>query len=319
MIKEEDREELKMAEAPQDQVQMPLYRQKLRRFTGDDNQAKKFIKEAQVNLELQPAPDNVAAGWIMSFLDGQARDKVMSLETRKINTPGKIFNILRHHWGDHRDAQALTAAFFKRQQGLTESVAEYSTALQTLWSRANALEFDTLSERMLNETFVNGLYPPSLSKDMRRFVREDTRDEPRSFDEIVAEAQRWMRQDHVPEVIARQTSAAMPSPSIALEEQVNELKAQFKEHCSTVISALQSHPPKQQPAVGQHSSGQTSRRGPTCWWCQRPGHREAQCRAKQQYQERRGQQRRPTPKQNPNPTQPRAAGPRPGEKGQGNA
>ena len=96
---------------------------KLRRFSGDEGDAAEdFVREAKLFLELGPMADPAAAAWLLGALEGRAKQEMLSMRADEVNTPGKIFAILEQHWGEHRDSSTLAGAFFRRQQGLTESV-----------------------------------------------------------------------------------------------------------------------------------------------------------------------------------------------------
>ena len=103
-------------------------------FFGDEGD---FIREAQFFLQLQPMVDSAAAGWLISTLEGQAKQEVLSMGAEDINTPGRIFTILKQHWGEHRDSSTLAGAFFRRQQELTESAGKYTFNFHLLrWSES---------------------------------------------------------------------------------------------------------------------------------------------------------------------------------------
>lgn len=275
---------------------------KLPKFSGDGD-AEAFIREAKLMMRLQPMRDTVAAAWLLGALEGQARQQILSMEAEEIDTPAKIFAVLEQHWGEQRDSSTLAAAFYKRQQGLAETVCEYAAALRVLWAKTNATKSDTLSIDTLRDTFVNGLNPASLRRDMKRFLREKPI---LSFKEATKEAQRWMREDGGPEMAIEQATTMDPDAIHRLEAQVAALttenvaiKRQLDEqHAATVPKNWYPHSP------GQHAPRQTNQQfkgrdlhGPrqqnlTCWWCQRQGHREAECRAKQTYQQRRAQPQR---------------------------
>ncbi|KAL8565852.1 hypothetical protein ACOMHN_057278 [Nucella lapillus] len=273
---------------------------KLPKFSGDGD-AEDFIREARAMLELQPMTDSVAAGWLLGAMEGRARQEILSMEARDYNSPGKFFNILVQQWGEQRDSATLAGAFHKRQQGLVESPGEYATALRILWAKTNAVEADTLAQVMLRNTFVNGLYPASLRRELKRFIRDRPES---SFPDAVKEAQRWMREDGDADVAVQQTSAVDPGALQRLEAQVAALSSEntaIKQQLQDQrrpASVTSHRPPRQsgprvQPIVqwpwGRNSNG--PQRDLTCWWCQRQGHREADCPAKQAYQRRRAQPR----------------------------
>ena len=146
---------------------------KLRRFSGDEGDADDFIREAKLYLQLQPIKDPVAAGWLLGALEGRAKQEILSMGAKDgVLTPAKIFDILEQNWGEHRDASSLAGAFFRRQQGLTETVGEYAASLRLLWAKTNAAQADTLSNTTLRDTFASGLHPTSLKRDIKMYIRE---------------------------------------------------------------------------------------------------------------------------------------------------
>ena len=201
------------------QVLQTLRPHKLPRFSGDGD-AEAFIREAKLVMRLQPMRDTVAAGWLLGALEGQARQQILSMEPEEVDTPAKIFAVLEQHWGEQRDSSTLAAAFYKRQQGLAETVSEYAAALRVLWTKPNAAKMDMLSVDTLRDTFVNGLHPASLRRDMKRFLREKPIS---SFKEAMKEAQRWMREDGGPEMAIEQATATDPGALHRLEAQVAAL------------------------------------------------------------------------------------------------
>ncbi|XP_076436524.1 uncharacterized protein LOC143276023 [Babylonia areolata] len=201
-----------MDSGPSDCPLQTLRPHKLRRFSGDEG-AEEFIREATLMLQLQPMTDSTAAGWIISALEGRARQEVLSMEAGDVDTQTKIFSILEQHWGEQRDSSTLAGVFFRRQQGLAESVGEYATALRILWTKTNAASSaassDTFSPVMLRNTFVNGLHPPSLRRDLKRFLRERP---DITFADVAKEAQRWMREDGVLDAAVEQPLPLIPVP-----------------------------------------------------------------------------------------------------------
>ena len=113
------------APAPQLQTMHTLKPHKLRRFSGDEGDVEDFIREAKLYLQFQPMEDPVAAGWLLGALEVRAMQEILSMGAEDVNTPAKILDILEQNWGEHRDASSLAGAFFfRRQQGLTQSVGE---------------------------------------------------------------------------------------------------------------------------------------------------------------------------------------------------
>ena len=107
--------------------------------------------------------DPVAAGWLLGTLEGRARQEILTMEAEEVNTPSKIFAILKQHWGEHQDSSTLAPAFFRRQQGLTEPVVEYASNFRSSVGE-NKLCQGQHSEVMLWDTFACGLHPVSLKR-----------------------------------------------------------------------------------------------------------------------------------------------------------
>ena len=197
---------------------------KLRRFSGEEGDAEDFVREAKLFLELGPMVDPVAAAWLLGALEGRAKQEMLSMGADEVNTAGKIFAILEQHWGEHRDSSTLAGAFFRRQQGLTESVGEYASNFRLLWAKTNAVQAGTLSPIMLRDTFAGGLHPVSLKRDIKRYIRKNVG---ATFADVTREALRWMREDSCPDTTAEQLQAVASHDSLhRLEAQIAALSTE---------------------------------------------------------------------------------------------
>ena len=76
-----------------------------------------------------------------------------------------------------------------------------------LTTKLNAAQADAVNPAMLCDRFIDGLHPPSLRRDIRRYAREHA---DVTFHQARAEAQRWMREDADVEVRAEQVLVAQP-------------------------------------------------------------------------------------------------------------
>ena len=59
---------------------------KLCQFSGEEGDAKDFIREAKLFLELQPMADPAAAGWLLGSLEGRDKQEVLSMGAGDINS-----------------------------------------------------------------------------------------------------------------------------------------------------------------------------------------------------------------------------------------
>ena len=135
-----------------------------------------------------------------------------------------------------------------------ESVVGYVQHLLMLTTKLNAVQADAVNSAMLCDRFIDGLHPPSLRRDIRRYAREHDV----TFHQARAEAQRWMREDADVEVRAEQVLVAQPQHS----KEVEELRAQ--------VAALTAKTAELQAELRHQST--RAPRPKICHWCEQPGH-----------------------------------------------
>ena len=149
-----------------------------------------------------------------------------------------------------------------------------------LSTKVNEAKAGTVSDEMLRDPFVDGLYLLSLRRDIQRFVREH---DGATFQQARAEALRWMREDNEVEVRTEQVQAA-PSPTC---QELKELRAQ--------IAALTPKTEELQTALQQPALAQPPPRVQSvCHWCRKPGHLHCDCRARRRFEQQQGQQHNTT-------------------------
>ena len=294
---------LKFSAVEQEQIQFSRL-PKLPKFTGDSG-AEPFVKEARLLLQLQPMPSAAAVTWIIGALEGRARLEVLDRAPEEINTPEKLLRLIVQTWGEQRDASTLTAAFYRRQQGLGETVDDYSAALRSLFQLANSARPGILADDMLRDAFIQGLQPAALRRDIRAYARLHAGS---SYEQVRKEAQRWMREDFSDVAAAAQLST-VPLPDLA--QMTQQLMAHIDQQVAAVADSLHQSirqqrgdmdfygvhcpPAPRQPSLDPRRHLQTARRqsnqpqGPsprgtlTCMWCNRRGHIEDECQAKKRY------------------------------------
>ena len=294
---------------------------KLPRFTGD-NGAEQFVKEVRLLLQLQPMPPASAVIWILSALEGRARQEMLDQAPEEINTPDKLLRILVEKWGDPRDGTTLAAAFYKRHQGLGETVGDYAASMRSLFALANTARTGILADDTLRDTFVQGLQPAALRRDVKAYTRLNTDS---TFEDVVKEAQRWMREDFSDVAATAQLSAApLPDWAQMTQQLMAHIDQQVEAVADRLNQSIQQHrgdmgansvhcpPTLRQPIMGQQHlqparrqshqlQGQPPRGILTCMWCNRRGHIEDECQAKKRYVANQNN----TPQQHPLQQQPR--------------
>jgi len=180
---------------------------KLPRFTGeaDGCDADEFIEEAEHILRNFRLEEGTAVEWLILTLDGSALREVLIRAAGEADTAAQVLVVLAATFGDH--LSALLTSFHGRRQGMGESVVGYLLMLTT---KLNAAQADAVNPAMLCDRFIDGLHPPSLRRDIRRYAREHA---DVTFHQARAEAQRWMREDADVEVRAEQSRSWWLNPS----------------------------------------------------------------------------------------------------------
>ena len=211
-----------------------------------------FITEAKRVVAIYKFNPPAAAEFVIRHLDGPAKTEV---QLRNPQTPEEVFNVLEEVFGDHRDLQSLLHSFHGRRQGIGEGILGYSHAVQVLAARVKKIDPSALSDAMLRDKFVNGLHPPSLRKDIKKFVRDNA-----SCDLIAArtEAMRWMREDDDASFYQEAVRAA-PNEVETLRKQLAAVTKELNE-----MKAKQREPRRNNRIV--------------CFFCQKPGHLKRDCK-----------------------------------------
>lgn len=257
---------------------------KLPRFSGEvaGCGGDEFVQEAERVINNYQLKEGTAVEWVLQSLEGVARREILSRPADDINTAVKVLEIVRDTFGDQRGLSALLTSFHGRRQGIGEGVIEYAQSLLVLSTRLNAVKPGTTNATILRDRLVDGLHPPSLRRDIRRYVREH---DDVTFQQARAEALRWMREDSELEVRSEQIQVAPPQ----IQPEVDELRAQVAALMAKT-DELQAELKRRHHAPATASQQSMSARTTICYWCQRPGHLQRDCRARQAYNQQQQQQ-----------------------------
>ena len=255
---------------------------RLRKFSGDRGQpAEDFIKEIELMLTLCPMDNGPACLQIIGALEGRARRHVTHLPDTEINRPRKIISVLREVFGDHQDVASVIEKFYSRRQLSREGVSDYALGVYALYNRANELDFDGIPELRLRDRFVRGLSSSYLRREVNRFVRIHHISD---FADVKEEALRLEREEFEEEDSHTHRLSASPEADQGLRAEVNRLAAQ--------VAQLTVNKDNGRQGDARNTSGGAAVSSMLCFWCERPGHREAECEIKRRYRERQQRWRR---------------------------
>nr|KAG5704386.1 hypothetical protein BaRGS_031092 [Batillaria attramentaria] len=182
---------------------------------------------------MKPEPLPQFDEFVLGALTGCAKAEILGRPANTRSSAGAILDVIRAEFGDHRDLVTLLADFHGRRQGVAEGVYQYAHAVLAEAARVNAKLKDPLSEDLIRDRFADGLHPPELRRDVRRYIREKPGT---TFQEAKTEALRWMREDSV-------TTEALQLQLAAMSEEIVQLRLTV-----AALSARLEQPP--QPAEG---------------------------------------------------------------------
>ncbi|XP_070182311.1 uncharacterized protein [Littorina saxatilis] len=261
---------------------------KLPLFTGDSEgcELEDFAREARRIIH-HYALENLggeSAEWMIQSLEGAARREVTSRPPADTATADLVLAALQESFGDHRTKSAMLSTFHSRRQGNNEGVLNYAQTLHALQARLNNLAVDTVTDEALRDRFVDGLQPPALRRDIRRFIRER---EDADFTAVRAEALRWMREDADCDVRSEQVTAT-PARSSEVDELRHQV-AELVKQTAALRTELNQRPAYPEPSQNHpshfsvnHPSHQLPASRPRCWLCSKYGHLQARCPLKRQ-------------------------------------
>nr|KAG5702551.1 hypothetical protein BaRGS_003711 [Batillaria attramentaria] len=200
----------------------------LPRFDGEGGScdAETFVEEARRRLGHYSLADGAGAEYVLSALTGCARAEILSRPADDRRTGAAILDLIQGEFGDKRDLVTLLSVFHGRRQGKTEGVYQYAHAVLAAAARVNAKLKDHLSEDLVRDRFADGLHPPELRRDVRRYIREKPRT---TFQEAKAEALRWMREDSITTETLQLQQAAMSAEITQLRLTVAALSARLEQ------------------------------------------------------------------------------------------
>ena len=195
--------------------------------------------EVERVLAAYPMGDGMAAYFIYSHLEGVARREVQLREMSETNTPEKMINILRSVFGDGRRVTVLLSLFYSCVQRPGESIVEYSHALRDLERSIRMKDAGALTDDLVKEKFIEGLFNVKLKRELRHLVRRKPR---MTFYEIRDEALIWLREEELLEqeqvtgqndVLVRQNQILLLESQISsMQEILSTLEAQVSNSAS---------------------------------------------------------------------------------------
>ena len=290
--------------------------QKLKKFSGrhGDNELsiEDFIDNAKSAITSRGLPLPEQANFVLSYLEGPAKDEMKLYPKSDLTNSDKIFDLLQESFGEKRSVPQLLKAFYDRRQREGETLRAFSHALRELQAKIQKKSVTKSSgqDAALRDHFAENVRDPLLRKELKKFIRTHPEI---SFLDTREEAIRWAEEDEKscgprPRVASSHETSTSTTPSSiesAMNEMIKTLQGQQKaiEDLAANLKKLNTVPTHRgqniqpQPQFQQRQP-RPDAGGDRCYQCGAPGHFARNCTARS----RPPPLRNLTPRPPPNPS-----------------
>ena len=267
--------------------------QKLRHYSGDAKDLKKWIADCKRQISLQSVSEKNSVDFILSHLEGDAEDEVKFDLDEATCTSTDIFDTLLGAFGEQVTAADILDQCYARQQGDKEGLRDYAYGLMKLTERALCLDGTCISDK---DTFLRDRFIQKVKdRHLRDYLRAEIRKNPSlKFRDIREEALLYAEEDRKPhskkvtchqvEVRPENQQPLTPPTTVekgavsnsSLEEKIGQLlemqtkhQEQLAQQQKLIVNLL--------TEKAQKSEASNTRKDEKCFFCGKVGHRKKQC------------------------------------------
>lgn len=154
-----------------------------------------FIAETNAIFETRKMTTPEKVEFILTHLEGPAREEIRLYPKTDQNDPKKLLDILKKEFGEKHSLPELFKIFYNRKQKDEESLREYSHALSSLFERIiqkSPSPSDRPSDITVRDQFVNNVKDHLLRKELKKLVRSNPLV---SFLDVREEALKWSEEE----------------------------------------------------------------------------------------------------------------------------
>ncbi|KAL9972773.1 hypothetical protein ACROYT_G019142 [Oculina patagonica] len=174
---------------------------KIKNFTGKktegDQPFEDFIEELRTTFEAREMTSPEKVDFIMSHLDGPAKEEVRMYSKKERSNPDFLLDVLAQAFGEKGSSSQLLKMFYERKQKQNGTLRGYSYSLNELLKRTTKADPKAVPdpEKTLWDQFADNVRDPLLRKEPKKFIRER---QP-AFLDLREEALRWSEEEERPQ------------------------------------------------------------------------------------------------------------------------
>lgn len=268
---------IKKEESGQKFVFTPKQR-KVEKFSGRKDEGQtvyEFMDDISRVLKTRPTSDEEKVDYLISHLDGPAKEEIRYRAPSSKKNPQQVLNILRETFGEKSTASELTADFYSTKQEEGQSLQDFSHVLMKKLDKIGQVNHHFISEP--EQTLRNQFAENVLDKWLRRELKKSLRSRPSlTFNELREEAvvlsldrevntdspKRTPKRDATVYAEAASVDSAMMTMVKEMREELSSLRSEVQELRKTKSSAKEWTHSKERKCFQCHELGHIKRNCP---------------------------------------------------------
>lgn len=132
-----------------------------------------FVEEFQQVLKTRPATTEEQVDFLISHLEGPAKDEIRYRASPEKNTPQKILTILKDAFGERATTSELMTEFYQCKQDYSETLRDFSHKLMKKLDRVLRLDnsYVTDKDKLLRNKLSENVTNTCLKRELKKFIR----------------------------------------------------------------------------------------------------------------------------------------------------
>lgn len=146
---------------------------KLEKFSGRADGAYssvyEFVEEFQQVLKTRQATTEEQVDFLISHLEGPAKDEIRYKASPEKNTPQKILTILKDAFGERATTSELMTEFYQCKQDYSETLRDFSHKLDRVLRLYNSYVTD--KDKLLRNKLSENVTNTCLKRELKKIIR----------------------------------------------------------------------------------------------------------------------------------------------------